>query len=540
MTKVVRYALVCGGVLAVASLSACQRSVVTTGHQLRPAKKVTVQASGSRPSVHANPDFGGTVSKYVEATATGSTLESAVDNAIELAVEQVNGKRVAATTLQIRLGASVEANGQSASVTSRAFADAVASATSGAVTNFRVLSQKQVTNPSSVTEESLQGSQGASWNRGDVDASADASASAGDARASASEGVKGQWDQQQGAVQVNYQRKHTDYVTQWEVRIGADVAAYREAADAKLTRVVVATPHVESSTYQVGDNIMASDVIASAIRAQVTEALTQTHRFTVLDRGDNAESNQEIDLIRSGNATPADTARLGQRLAADLIVIPTINSFEYVRHERALQLAQRTLVFYSGAGKVSFQIVNAVTGQIVMSKSFDYAFPSTSPTTLGVSVDGNKLATEMMSEIDREFVAAILRSTYPLAVLRVQGGNVIINQGGDVVQQGAVYRAVLLGKAIVDPQTGRSLGPIETPCCTIAIDRVTPDLSYGHIVGSSVQIASVFTPGDIELRDEIPSRVADQTPIHTQARQRAAAAPRQKPKPAASDDDANW
>lgn len=529
----------CGSVLAVTCLVACQQHKAAPASptaQVVVAAHPAVAASAAAPrSPRANPDFGGVASQHVEATATGPTLQTAVDNALRLAVEQVNGKRVDGGTLQLN------ANAGNVDETSPAYANWVASATSGAVTHFQLLSQKQVNVPTSTDEQSLKASQGASWNRGNVDASASADASAGDASASVNEGVKGTWDQQQGASHVDYQGKHTDFTSQWEVHIGVDVATYREAASAKLTRVVVALPQVREAMFRVGDTTIPADSITSEIRSKIAEALTQTHRFTVLDRDADTQMSQEIGLIQSGNATAADTARLGQQLATDLIVIPTIDRFEYVRHEQHLRMADRSLVSYSGAGQVSFRVVNATTGQMVMSQSFNYAFPSTEPTTLGISVDGNKLASDMMDAMDRGIIAAVLQSTYPLSVLQLQGRNVIMNQGGDAVEEGATYQAVSLGKALVDPQSGQSLGPTETPCCSVVIDRVTPNLSYGHIVDEKFQLDAPFTPGSMELRGQVaaltqnsPGRAAEPASHHARSHEVA------KEKPIAASSDENW
>lgn len=106
-----------------------------------------------------------------------------------------------------------------------------------------------------------------------------------------------------------------------------------------------------------------------------------------------------------------------------------------------------------------------------------------------------------MQALDGAIIGSIMRSTFPLSVLQRNGHNVVINQGGDLVKEGAVYQAVTMGKEVTDPQSGQSLGPTETPCCTVAIDRVTPNLSYGHIVENDVDTSGPFTPGSIELRD---------------------------------------
>ena len=160
--------------------------------------------------------------------------------------------------------------------------------------------------------------------------------------------------------------------------------------------------------------------------------------------------------------------------------------------------------------------------------------------TMGVSVDGNKLASDMMDAMDRSIIASILQSTYPLSVLQLQGRNVVINQGGDAVQEGATYQAVTLGKLIVDPQSGQSLGPTETPCCSVQIDRVTPNLSYGHIVEDNVHVDASFTPGSMELRKQITMNTPSNAVASSQPKQHAVPRANAASKETASSINSNW
>lgn len=522
---------------AAIALAGCQDHPAISSAAPQASAPATTAAQPKPSAPIKAPDFGGVTTRHVEVTATGPSLQVAVNNAIQLAVQQVNGVRIAARTAQTGFDATLQANGQQANVSSAAYANIVATATHGAVTNFQLLSQEHVRTPVSTDRDHLSARQGASWNRGDVDASASASAQASGAyaggyaasgaatdaggsaavaagaseQAEASESfagqqsVKGHWNQHQGASNVDYSHQHTEYASSWQVRIGADVAVYRESAAAKRTSVVVAEPVVNAQTYAVGDRQVPASTIASAIQTEVSDALTGTHRFTVLDRNADPQINAELQRIEAGNDVASATARIGQQLAADLIVIPTIDHFTYARHERPLQLAQRTLAWYAGDAAVSFRVVNAVTSQVVMAKSFHYAFPSTDPTTLGVSVNGARLTQQMMDAIGHDIIASILRSTYPVLVVATQGPTVVLNQGGEAVTEGASYHAVFLGKSVVDPESGQSLGPMETPCCTIMVDRVTPKLAYGHVVGDTGPLPAPFQPGSIELTDAAPS-----------------------------------
>lgn len=540
-----------GLVAAVALVAACHKEEppAPTTAASGPAVAATVAAA---PSVaRAKPDFGGVSSEHVEATGAGKTLDAAVDHAIRIAIEQVNGRSMASGSVAMDYTAQVDANGTRLDVSSSQYADWLASHTQGAVTHFRVVSQQQINQPTSTDEQHLAASQGASWSKGSVDASAERSAeahaAAGEAQADASASeearVSGEWDNHQGASKVDYNQKHTEFGTHWEVKIAADVATYREAASAKMTRVVVALPRSDQATYRVGDSSIPAEAIGGQIRTSLNNALVGTHRFTVLDRDATAEISQEIELINSGNAKREDTARLGQQLATDLIVIPSIDRFEYLRHERQLRLSDRTLASYTGGGALSFRVVNAVTGQLVLAQSFKYALPDTAPTTLGAAADGPKLATMMMDALDGEIVHAIMQNTYPLIVLQANGKSVVINQGGDNVVSGTTYQAVMMGEEMTDPQSGLSLGRAETPCCTVVIDRVTPNMSYGHIAEEGIDTSGLKS-GAMELRDAVASAAPQKAKVDGGiASTPNTAAGRQKTKIASGNpptEDKNW
>jgi hypothetical protein len=549
--------LVAGTFASAIALAGCQHH--PAGTAVEPAPKTAAHTQPRHPATPIKaPEFGGVTTKHVEVTATGRTLQAAVNNAIQLAVQQVDGVRVAARTVQASLSTTLQANGQQANVSSAAYANLVATATNGAVTNFQLLSQQQIHTPVSTDQEHLNAKHDASWRRGNVNAHSSASiratgaysdgyaaagaddntavAVSGSDQATASgaaseqQAVNGHWNERQGASSVDYNHQHTDYTSSWQVRIGADVAVYRESAAAKRTTVIVAEPVINTQTYEVGDSQVPASTIADAIQTEVSDALTETHRFTVLDRNADPEINAEVQRIEAGNDVASAAARIGQQLAADLIVIPTIDHFTYARHERQLQLAQRTLAWYSGDAEVSFRVVNATTSQIVMAKSFHYAFPSTSPTTLGVSVDGIRLTQQMMGAIGHDIVGSILRSTYPVLVVAAEGPTVVLNQGGDAVGAGMAYDAVFLGKPVVDPESGQSLGPVETPCCTIVVDRVTPKLAYGHVVGDTPPLPTPFKPGTIELTGTValpasvppPTLAARATHVRRQERRKSA------------------
>ncbi len=217
-------------------------------------------------------------------------------------------------------------------------------------------------------------------------------------------------------------------------------------------------------------------------------------------------------------------------------MVPTIVAFGYTPHVQHLSLANRDLVWYSGGAEVNLRVVNATTGQLVLSQSFRYALPSTAPTTLGVAIDGSAITAKLVRSLDEQMATAILQNTFPPEVLRADGRQVTINQGGDLIEAGADYRAVYLGQDVVDPQSGVNLGPSEKPCCTIHIDSVSPTLSYGHVIEDGFTFPASFAPGSIELRDVVKVALASTSGSDEHALKRKALAK----KAAKKQTDTNW
>jgi hypothetical protein len=279
--------------------------------------------------------------------------------------------------------------------------------------------------------------------------------------------------------------------------------------------------------------------VAQAVRSRLSDILTQTKRFTVLDREFSNELQDEIDHINSGNVRVQDTARLGQQLATDLILIPVIEKFEYPRSVRQLRMSDKQLVSYSGGGRVTLRLLNAATGEVVMSEHFDYSLPSADPSTLPRVIDGKNMAATMMDALSTQIGNAIITEIFPISVVALNGDQVTLSQGGDSLQVGQRWQAVTLGAELIDPQTGNSLGRSDTPCCTIRIDRVSSQVSYGTIEGGSANLGGAsFRSGLLELRGQA-------APVATAAAEKPAASTSSKSKAKSSDapakkDDPNW
>lgn len=395
-----------------------------------PAAQLSTPASAPSP-VAPLPDVGGITHVQVTTVGLGPTPDAAVQAALRLAIQEVNGESIDASSLSVKFGLDVASGQDEASLRGSAFAEAIAISSKGTVSNFKLVS---------LAEPSASGQP-------------------------------------------------------YKASIEASIAKFTDPVDAKKIKIVVSPLHLSANAFEVGGTTVPAQKIAEEVRQRLIDALTATGRFSVLDRDFGPEVQSELDLVASGQTPSDQMAKLSQTLSADIVWVGTVNDFGYHRSARHLQMSDRDLVSYSGGWSVSQRILNVSTRQIMLSNTLSDQLPTTEPTTMDHGVDGAALAAKMESEVVGQAVSAILTRTFPLVVVSKEGANVILSQGGQAVKAGASYAMVLLGKELKDPQTGESLGRTETPCCDVVIDRVTDKLAYGHLENAKIDLTSVDPVG---------------------------------------------
>jgi curli biogenesis system outer membrane secretion channel CsgG len=266
----------------------------------------------------------------------------------------------------------------------------------------------------------------------------------------------------------------------YKVTIEASIAHFTPPADKKI-RVVVAPVRFDSPSIIVGSSSVSSQRVAQDIQQQVSTALTETGRFSVLDRDSTPEITQELDMIDKGEAPRTESGKVGQAVTADVIWVGHIQSMAYNRNARKLETSDRELVSFSGGWVVSEKLVNVATRQIMLSSSLQGEAPGVAATTLGPGINPGQVLSDMESSIAKAAVTSIVAKTFPITIIERDGDSVILSQGGQSVKAGSHYSVIALGKEMKDPQTGESLGRSSSPCCEVTIDRVAERLSYGHL-----------------------------------------------------------
>lgn len=427
-------------VLLAAAISACGEKTE--------APKESPPTAG--PNLTQTPDVGKVEQVVVTATGTGMTPGAAVNDALKTAVQQVNGVKIESTSVNINSYAQATAtldietaNGKdsgkaTATLQSQAFADQIIAQSKGLISSFKVLKTSQ------------------------------------------------------NAVGTG----------PYTVEVEAKIAKFKAPADSGKIKIVVAPLRSEKAYFDIGGRQVPANEVLGAVRQQIIDTLSQTGRFTILDRQFEGELQGELDMISSGKSVNTDFAKLGQALSADLVWVGVVNDLGYAKNVRKLQTSDRELVGYSGAWSVSQRLINLATRQILQSNTLQGTPPAISPTTLGSKFDEASTLKNIQSEIVKKAAEAILLRTFPISIVERDGNNVVLSQGGQAVTENGRYRVFLQGKEIKDPQTGQSLGNMESLCCEVVVNRVTPNLSYGVLENVKVELTSV-QPGALQVREAV-------------------------------------
>lgn len=431
-------------------LAAVLLAVVLAGCDRKPAEPVAAAPAAAPPAASPAPltpetatipppDVGRLEVVKVTASGSGASAAEAVAEAMRLAILQVNGASVDVDTVNAKLGIDATLNQTPVSLRAAAFADIVQQKSGGVVQNFRILELSEPLTPLG---------------------------------------------------------KH-------KVSIEAGIAKFNAPASLKKIRLVVAPLRFDKPTLPMGDRSVPAAEAAVQLRQLIVDALVNTGRFAVLDREFTPELQQELDLIESGQAPSAERAKLQQAVSADLIWVARVQQLAYNRHARQLKTSDRELVSYSGGWNVSYRLVNVATRQVMSSETLRGEVPATAPTTLGSGVDSAKVLEGMTRGLVDQVVSSVLLRSFPITVVALEGNNVVLSQGGQALRPGARYAMVTMGTEMKDPQTGQSLGRIESPCCELTIDRVTPHLSYGHLDNVRGPLDKLL-PGALQVREPLP------------------------------------
>ena len=238
-----------------------------------------------------------------------------------------------------------------------------------------------------------------------------------------------------------------------------------------------ATPAVRSAAEAAGTLNALEQVIQGAER-QMESELQRTQKFDIVARGDLKTILKEQDLADSGLVDQLDpnTAKSLQLAGARYVAILTVDGFQDITDRTTLQKqlgptkAERRSIQLSGV----VAVFDTTSGRMLTSAPLKIDRNQLEEIIPGVQRTGNKtqavLAT-VASALGSESAASISGAIFPAKVLAYTLGQITFNRTeSSGVQVGQIWEVMHPGEALVDPDTGASLGSEEV---AVGWSRVT-------------------------------------------------------------------
>jgi curli biogenesis system outer membrane secretion channel CsgG len=431
-------------------------------------KKLAFLALGLLWSLQANADV-----VVVQATGYGDTYEQAVESALGDAIKQVNGASVATRSASPKAYAQVK--------------DAQETRSQGTADT----SLKKEAKEGGILHDTL-------TENTDTAKSAFDTTTATSGKTTVEIGVGSSNDvRSQGKVK-SYKvisQECTDKRCEAVLEVSIEKFEYKSKT-AKLERdsiSVVATGRLRNSK------------TAVQLRQAITDKLVKSGRFTVLDRSNEAELEKELGFLNSEKVSDQERARLGQALGADYMLVLNLTQAGVATKttETHVDMTGESSreVSHSTSASMRYSLVESATRAVKWSDSMSFR-------------SGGSQINAAMDQFLGKVVGDIGEIINPPKVVGVHNGKVIINRGAGIAAAGQTYDIYSVGEALVDPDTGETLGAAEENIATIRIVDVKPKLAYGEIVKGSADaiekgaIARMKAPPPAAPRKKAPARKA--------------------------------
>lgn len=417
-----------------------------------PAKPEQTQgASSTRP---------GEKISSVRAEGIGKTFDDALQSALVLAVEQVNGSRVAKSVNTASLVTDYHSQASSSGEFS-------GSESRAAHADLQLDAHKNQGGDAASLHASGNANADESGKVSGKYSSSESDSGGGGASASfvnASSSTSGVVRRFQVASKRQAQG-------QWHVTVVAEIPVYTASAASKRLKIAVLP-------FRLANGQRATESFEANVRSQVIDALSQSGKVAVLDRDYAEEDQGELSQLGDESFSKDEASKMGNKLGADYILVGTVTKAAASRDSVYMEaVGQRVYGATHASAQMTFRMIEAATGVVQLSATLSGSKYS------GSTLDGVAKAEAA------DLTGKILDSLYPLRIESVTDGVFYLGRGGDSIHVGDKFRVLRQGTPIEDSDTHEILGYSEKEIGKIVVTEVDAKLSKASLVdGTSAQV----------------------------------------------------
>ena len=207
----------------------------------------------------------------------------------------------------------------------------------------------------------------------------------------------------------------------------------------------------------------------------VTE-LVKSGKYKVIERDALDKIIQEQKLGMTGMVTPQSAAKVGQLLGVQVAIVGSVTEFGHSKGATGGRIKNVRIGVSKQSATVGIDVrfIDVNSGEILAAenirkekskKGLSFGTPKFS------FKDRNKFDQSLVGKATREAIEAVIKllddktasMPWQAKIIKVAGNNVYINSGAEAgVQNGDVFVVYAKGEDLIDPDTGLSLGSVDT------------------------------------------------------------------------------
>ncbi|ARU59146.1 curli production assembly/transport outer membrane lipoprotein CsgG [Oleiphilus messinensis] len=295
-------------------------------------------------------------------------------------------------------------------------------------------------------------------------------------------------------------------VDQWHVQVKVVLVEYVTPGNSphSLRKIAVLPVRTKFSEIRVVNKTFSNAEIVRQYNQKLVNELTQSRRFSVMDRDYMDEYIKERDLLLSPDSSQDEQMKIGEALGVDYLLIGTVTEFKAETQQKYSKTMGQTtnnsiMQFYA-----DYRIMVMATRQVKWSDTVKVTLMQPEIEPYARSNDDQGLIDLILERAARKVVHSSLDNIYPLKVLKVAGESAIyLNQGGKMTSVGGHYEVFTPGDLITDPDTGLNIKIDGEKVAAIEVTKVQSKYSLAKLLSGS--LASI-EPGAI-VRRVIPLTV---------------------------------
>lgn len=251
--------------------------------------------------------------------------------------------------------------------------------------------------------------------------------------------------------------------------------------------------------------------VGQGMADMLTTELVKSGKYRVMERTALEQIMKEQKLGMSGAVTAQTAAEVGKLLGVELAIIGAVTEFGYKKGDTGINLKKKGFGFgiQSATASVGIDVrfTNTNTGEILAAENV-----RKEKSKKGFRVNTNQLSFKNKNAFDeslvgkatREAVEEIMKKIdnqmdalpWQAKIIKVSGNTVYINSGAEAgVKVGDVFAIYSKGEELIDPDTGISLGAVETKTGEIGVTN--NNIGNGKASICVIRSGGGFSAGDL-------------------------------------------